>query len=137
MARKKETKRIIHSCQKDIFIVASEFAVVRRDVHRLEYRVDESMLRRVEQEMKKLEKRVKPAECCFLIPGGNTLSALLDVCRCVARRAERKAVSIYRRRKAPNRIALIYLNRLSDLLYLLARETEKRRTPFVAIDKKR
>jgi cob(I)alamin adenosyltransferase len=55
----------------------------------------------------------------FVIPGGSLLSAHIDVARAVVRRAERSAI----RANAPSD-ALVYLNRLSDLLWALARQTE-------------
>jgi cob(I)alamin adenosyltransferase len=130
-ARRKRAKELIHSCQYDLFIVGSELAAMPQDLRRLEFRVDEAMVRRIEQELQELERRVKLEECCFLIPGESEASALLDVCRCVARRAEREVVAIRRRMAVPQRV-LVYLNRLSDLLYLLARSEGKARTPFVA-----
>ncbi len=64
---------------------------------------------------------------CFSLSGARPLSAALDVARAVARRAERRLVSYLRsgRRLDPDMIA--YINRLSDVLFLLARSQEKRR----------
>ncbi len=129
--RRKWVKEQIHSCQHDIFIVGSELAALPLDLKRLEFRVDDQMLHRIDQAVQELERKVKLEECCFLIPGESETSALLDVCRCVARRAEREIVAI-RRRLAVPRCVLVYLNRLSDLLYLLARSEGKVRTRFIA-----
>ncbi|AEC52199.1 hypothetical protein PNA2_1284 [Pyrococcus sp. NA2] len=61
----------------------------------------------------------------FILPGGTVESAKLDICRTIARRAERKIATLVRE-FGLGRKALIYLNRLSDLLYLLARDIEIR-----------
>ncbi|MFA4662296.1 cob(I)yrinic acid a,c-diamide adenosyltransferase [Pyrococcus kukulkanii] len=59
----------------------------------------------------------------FVFPGGTLASAKLDVCRTIARRAERRVATVLRE-YGIGRWALVYLNRLSDLLFLLAREIE-------------
>jgi cob(I)alamin adenosyltransferase len=59
----------------------------------------------------------------FSIPGANPASAKLDIARTVCRRAERRLISLARLEGAPPRI-LRYMNRLSDLLFLLARTAE-------------
>ncbi len=59
----------------------------------------------------------------FVIPGSTPGSAKLDICRCVCRRAERRVVSLSHQEKVEN-VLLQYLNRLSDLLYMMARSEE-------------
>lgn len=59
----------------------------------------------------------------FVLPGGTLESAKLDVCRTIARRAERKVATVLRE-FGIGKEALVYLNRLSDLLFLLARVIE-------------
>jgi len=130
--RCKARRALIHSCQRDLFIVSSEFACLPRDLKRLEFRVDARMVARLEKDISKLERRVRLKECCFLIPGENRMSSLFDICRCIARRTERNAVALRRKGAVPNRLVLVYVNRLSDLLYLLAREAESRHRRFIA-----
>lgn len=61
----------------------------------------------------------------FVLPGGNSVSAKLDICRTVARRAERKIIALSRKGKiAPELI--IYVNRLSDFFFVLARTEENK-----------
>jgi cob(I)alamin adenosyltransferase len=58
----------------------------------------------------------------FILPGGTPGGALLHVARTIARRAERSAWALYEREPdATNPLALTYLNRLSDLLFILCR----------------
>ncbi|MDR2078719.1 MAG: cob(I)yrinic acid a,c-diamide adenosyltransferase [Treponema sp.] len=59
----------------------------------------------------------------FIIPGKNPASAKLDIARTVCRRAERRLVTLNRQEPASPRL-LRYLNRLSDLLFMLARSEE-------------
>jgi len=59
-------------------------------------------------------------------PGGNTSAAALDLARCICRRAERRIYELQEQRQVDNPNILIYLNRLSDVLWLLARWSETR-----------
>ncbi|AFL94297.1 cobalamin adenosyltransferase like protein [Thermococcus cleftensis] len=61
----------------------------------------------------------------FVLPGSTIASAKLDVCRAIARRAERKVARLVLD-YGLGKNALVYLNRLSDLLFLMARAIEKR-----------
>jgi cob(I)alamin adenosyltransferase len=60
----------------------------------------------------------------FVIPGANRIAAALDVARAVVRRGEREALAV----AAPGSSAVRYLNRLSDLLWALARWQEGQHT---------
>ena len=60
----------------------------------------------------------------FILPGGEALAARLHVARTVCRRAERKLVTL-RQSEPANEQVLIYLNRLSDLLFAMARRVNK------------
>ncbi len=67
-----------------------------------------------------------PAISTFFVSGGTELGALLDYARTVARRAERRVVTVSPVESSKNKISkysLAYLNRLSSLLYALARLT--------------
>ncbi len=64
----------------------------------------------------------------FILPGGEPVAAHLHVCRTVARRAERSAWAAYAEHaEGMNQTALTYLNRLSDLLFILARHANRER----------
>ncbi len=64
----------------------------------------------------------------FILPGGTRASALLHVARTVVRRAERSAWAAYAEHaESMNAVAVQYLNRLSDLLFILARYTNRER----------
>ena len=130
MLRKKTAKALLHSLQCDLFIVGAEIAALPDKLPRLKCRVDDAMIERVEGETGKLERTVVMKDGGFIIPGENRRAAVLDVCRAVARRAERQVSGLRRSRHVPTRVP-IYLNRLSDLLYLLARREEKTHARFI------
>lgn len=73
----------------------------------------------LENEIKKLDEKL-PALKNFVLPGGTRLAAELDLARAVSRRAERSAV-VYNEKKALSPELLKFLNRLSSLLFALAR----------------
>lgn len=59
------------------------------------------------------------------MPGGNLASAALDAARTICRRAERRVSALRESDPTQNPEILVYLNRLSDLLWLLAREADR------------
>jgi cob(I)alamin adenosyltransferase len=63
-----------------------------------------------------------PAE--FVIPGQTQASAALDLARAIVRRAERRCVALTREKQLPDGEVVRYLNRLADLLFVLARYEE-------------
>ena len=78
-----------------------------------------------------LEKRIDEIMAClpglrsFILPGGSIPGAQLHIARTICRRAERKVLSLMREEEIPD-ILLIYLNRLSDYLFALARHENHR-----------
>jgi cob(I)alamin adenosyltransferase len=61
----------------------------------------------------------------FVLPGSTTQSAKLDVCRTIARRAERRIITLSQKEEVPEAI-LSYVNRLSDFFFIMARWIEKK-----------
>ena len=110
---------IEHSATKDLFLAILESPKPKK-------RIDNRHIANLEKEIKAIEKKNILQECCFYLPGENFLSAALDISRTVARRVERQVVTLKRKKLLKNPYILIYLNRLSDLLYLLARAHEKK-----------
>src|SRR5207302_8874497 len=78
---------------------------------------------RLETEIDDLERRV-PLPDAFVIPGGTPAAAALDVARAVLRRAERRIVGLQQAGQLRNPEVVRYANRLSDLLFMLARAEE-------------
>ena len=80
-----------------------------------------SQVERVERDIDRLNDVLGPLTS-FILPGGTPAAALLHQARTVARRAERRAWALYESDQLhTNRAAVLYLNRLSDLLFILAR----------------
>jgi cob(I)alamin adenosyltransferase len=113
--------------QRELFVVAAELATNPAAWDRLEdgrTRVSAEMVRGVEDVLSDLESRVvMPKE--FVVPGDSPTSAGLELARTILRRAERRAVSLGRDGLLPGPYLLPYLNRLADLLWVLARAAEQ------------
>jgi cob(I)alamin adenosyltransferase len=89
-------------------------------------RVDDDRIAQLERAIDNGEEELEPLKA-FIIPGGTPKAAALHVARTVCRRAERRVVHL--RRDSANEIpqlVVIYLNRLSDLLFVLARVANRR-----------
>jgi len=87
--------------------------------HDMALRIVPSQVARLEDEIDAMNEGLEPLKS-FILPGGTEVAARLHVARAVARRAERAAVTAAAEREL-NPIALAYLNRLSDHLFVLTR----------------
>lgn len=113
---------ILTGIERDLWVLMADLATDGANRHKLSAGttlVTDDMATALELLIDDVSERFEaPRE--FVIPGGNVVGAHLDVARTVVRRAERVAVSL-----APeSTAALAYLNRLSDLLWVLARWQE-------------
>jgi cob(I)alamin adenosyltransferase len=113
--------------QRDLFVAGAELAANPDAWDRLvdgQTRVDEPMLQFVEELLAKAEEDVEmPRE--FTVPGADRLSAALELARSVARRAERRVISLQREGQVPGAWLVPWLNRLADLLWVYARLVEQ------------
>jgi cob(I)alamin adenosyltransferase len=109
--------------QRDLFVVGADLATNPDERDRLVPEVSlvtPAMTAVLESEIDRLVE-AKPLPNAFVVPGANSLSAALDVARSVVRRAERRVVELESAGRTVNADVRRYLNRLSDLLFVLAR----------------
>lgn len=107
---------VLHSVQKNLFIIQAEIAGSEMSITDLKVKEVESIIVEVEKEL--------PPIRSFFISGGTELTALFDIARTFARRAERRVVAVKEEGlREVGEYSLAYLNRLSSLLYALARLT--------------
>ncbi|HWF57045.1 MAG TPA: cob(I)yrinic acid a,c-diamide adenosyltransferase [Candidatus Dormibacteraeota bacterium] len=121
-----ERARRLLDLQRDFFTVGAELATAAPDRDKLAKHfatVTPAMVEGLDLEVTGLEARV-PLPKGFVIPGGDPVAAAIDLGRTFVRRAERRAVSLHRSGGLANEEVLRYLNRCSDLLFMLAREAE-------------
>ena len=119
------------SIQRDLIVLMGELAVAAEDLTR--YTKDGFSL--VTPEMTaKLEQRVREIEAegvsfsGWATPGANASAAALDLARSICRRAERRVCRLQESGELQNPEIIVYLNRLSDLLWLSARRAESKST---------
>ena len=124
-------KDILLQTQRDMFMIAAELATDLDNRHHLLERfqiVSSEHVERLENLIDELKADVElPPN--FIIPGASPVSSALDVARTQTRNAERRVVELREQGLLPNVQILIYVNRLSDLLFILARY-EDRHLPF-------
>ncbi len=109
--------------QRELFVVGADLATNPSERAKLQPEVSlvtERMVTRLEQRIDDLVEE-RPLPQVFIVPGANPASAAIDVARSVVRRAERAVVALERAQRAVNPQVRRYLNRLSDLLFVLAR----------------
>jgi cob(I)alamin adenosyltransferase len=105
----------LHQIQNELFDVGADLAVPHGG-ERERLRVDARYTERLEGFCDEVNATLKPLKS-FVIPGGRPAAAHLHVCRTVCRRAERRAILV----EDGNPEVVRYLNRLSDLLFILSR----------------
>lgn len=118
---------IIVPVQRDLFSLGALLATPDREkmrAHLQKARIDDDRIRELELAIDECERELDPLRS-FIIPGGTAKAAALHVARTVCRRAERRVVGLQRDAEVPE-LAVRYLNRLSDLLFMLARVANRR-----------
>ncbi len=117
-----ELKQLTHSIQKELFVLGASLATpgepTKNQTHMTEEMVD-----RLTNEVHRFE-AMEGMLSDWSIPGEDPSSAAYDVARAVCRRAERFAVRLKESGEYVSPVAIVYLNRLSDLLWLLSRWIE-------------
>ena len=120
-----ELRKVIHSIQEDLFLLGAELATVPEDRERL--RVSQITPEHTARLEALIDERLAKIELprAFIIPGSSSyIPALLDWARAVVRRSERQIVKLREARLLDNLEILKYVNRLGDLLFVLARYQE-------------
>lgn len=120
-----DLRDVLVKVQNDLFVVGSDLADSSYpDRQHGTPRVQEKMASALEPVIDKFEAQLEPISY-FILPGGTVESSLLHQCRGVARRAETAVVALSKV-ETINPALGIYLNRLSDLLFVMARLANKR-----------
>ena len=121
----KHTTNIIQKIQGALFDIGAELANPQQNVKYTNrfVKLDQSKITELERIIDQVDSRLKPISS-FILPGGTEGSSRLHFSRSIARRAERQLTKLSRKESVnPNTIT--YLNRLSDLLFVLARNQNR------------
>lgn len=110
---------ILRRVQHELFNLGSILATKPEDVHPKQARVTSEEVEQLEREIDAVNAELAPLRS-FVLPGGTRLNAELHIARTVCRRAERRLVAMARQDEVPS-VAIQYLNRLSDALFVWSR----------------
>jgi cob(I)alamin adenosyltransferase len=116
-----ELRTVLERVQNELFDVGADVSVPFEDRDRL--RVVQTQIDALERDCDRLNAGL-PALKSFVLPGGTELAARLHVARAVCRRAERDVLAAAAEVEL-NPLVAVYLNRLSDLLFILARTANR------------
>ncbi len=115
---------VLRKIQDELFDLGSELATPEDFSYEGMYRLTEAEVKRIEEIIDECQKELEPLKS-FVLPGGGRIAAYLHQCRTVCRRAEREILQLSRVEKVSDSI-LKYVNRLSDLFFVLSRWIAKR-----------
>lgn len=113
--------------QRDLFSIGALLATpdpAKMESQLAKARLDDRRIAELEQAIDDCERELEPLRA-FIVPGGTAKAAALHLARTVCRRAERRVVALAHSEAVPE-LVLRYLNRLSDLLFVLARVANRR-----------
>jgi len=124
-ASKEKTREIISRIQKDLLVLGAELATAPEDRERFPRRIAAENADFLERLIAELQEKIE-IQKEFILPGETLSGAAMDLSRAIIRRAERKAVGLFQEKIIDNGEILRFLNRLADLLFVLARFEETR-----------
>lgn len=120
----RELDALLAELQKDLFVVGADLASTGDHKQRDVPRITAEKIASMEKTIDKFEAELSPLKA-FILPGGGVAGSLLHNARTVARRAERRIVTLSKA-EAMNEQMVPYMNRLSDLLFVVARVANHR-----------
>jgi cob(I)alamin adenosyltransferase len=115
--------QVLRQIQDELFDLGSELATPTDFSYPGMYRVGEAEVKKIEQLIDECQKELEPLRS-FILPGGGRIGAYLHQCRTVCRRAEREILRLSRAEEL-SQWPLKYVNRLSDLFFVLSRWISK------------
>ena len=116
-------EQIIFQVQQELYLLMGELATPPENYEKMGLRMTAEHVRRLEEVEEALKREVEIPNK-FIIPGDTVDGAALDLARTVIRRAERMVVKLLHDGVIQNGEVVRYLNRLSDLIFILARYVE-------------
>jgi ATP:cob(I)alamin adenosyltransferase len=114
----RKARGLLRGVQEALFLLSSELATPVRSLKLLEERVTADHIEKLEKFITRLERKSITSNCWLI--SENSVSANFNFSRTVARYVECRVIALKNKRKVKNPHIPVYLNRLSDLLYLLA-----------------
>ena len=118
-----DIRKVLTQIQHNLFVVGADLA--NPNLVNNSNRVSTDMIKFLEVQIDKLENDL-PSITYFILPGGDLVASQLHLARAICRRAEVKIVELSEVDKI-NKVCQVYINRLSDLLFVIARTINKRK----------
>jgi len=119
----KEINSLLETLQRDLFTLGSDLATPSKQTHDVP-RITKDMILFLENTIDKFQEMLPPLKV-FILPSGGQTGALLHFARSIARRAERSMVAL-NKTEALGENLIPYINRPSDLLFVMARVANQR-----------
>ncbi len=113
---------LLRNIQNDLFVAGSDLS--NPDLTNMKNRITTEMVVNIEKNIDRLENEL-PQITNFILPGGHEIASLIHISRTITRRAETIVISLNEKEKI-NDECKKYLNRLSDLLFVIARTVNKK-----------
>ena len=120
-------KDVLRDLQRELFTIAAELATDpdKDELFQQHFQpVTQEMVTNLETIIDGLEEDVEMPKV-FILPGGSPSSAAIDLARCIIRTAERRVVALREAGKLTNDLIITYLNRIGDLLFVVARYQDR------------
>lgn len=116
-----DIKVLIRGIQNDLFDLGADLStpISKAKQSYKPLRITNNQIKKIEEKIDEYNEELKPLNS-FILPGGSEAASLIHLSRTIARRAERD-VSLLSSEEEINKNSLVYLNRLSDLLFVLSR----------------
>lgn len=122
-------KKFLNGVQEDLFVISTAISLSKTKL-----KLEEARVSLIEEKIDELSEKLVPLKN-FIVPGGTIRSAICHMARTICRRAERSLVSLSQEEEI-NPLILIYLNRLSDLLFTISRTLNDNGTLDILISEK-
>lgn len=123
LSAQERVREVLMRVQHDLYLMMAEVATPAAHIEKLPYRLTAEQADWLDATIKELEEQIELPKK-FILPGASAASAAIDLGRTIVRRAERHAVELAHKNQMPPGNVLRYLNRLSSLLFILARYEE-------------
>jgi cob(I)alamin adenosyltransferase len=127
LSQDQRVKETLRELQRELFTIAAELATEpdKYELFKQHFKpVTPEMVTSLEQTIDSLEEDVEMPKV-FILPGGSPASSAIDLARCIIRTGERRVVALKEAGMLTNDVIIQYLNRLGDLLFVLARYQDR------------
>lgn len=127
LSQDQRVKEVLRELQRELFTIAAELATEpdKYELFKQHFKpVTPEMVTKLEQTIDSLEEDVEMPKV-FILPGGSPTSSAIDLARCIIRTGERRVVALKEAGMLTNDVIIQYLNRLGDLLFVLARYQDR------------